>query len=126
MNWYLEVLKNNYANFSGRARRKEYWIFSLVNIIIIVALYIIIGTSVDNYTGEMSGLGFAALAILFIFALGILIPSIAVTVRRLHDIDKSGLWYLISFIPFGGIVIFIFTCLDGTKGSNKFGEDPKA
>ena len=126
MNWYLEVLKNNYANFSGRARRKEYWMFSLVNIIIIAILYAIIMSSVDYYTGDISGLGIVALVILCIYALGIFIPSLAVTIRRLHDTDKSGWWYLISFIPFGGLVIFIFMCLDGTKGSNKFGDDPKA
>ncbi|MCW2254246.1 uncharacterized membrane protein YhaH (DUF805 family) [Providencia alcalifaciens] len=126
MNWYLEVLKNNYANFSGRARRKEYWMFSLVNIIILVVLYGLVMSSLDRYTGDIGGLGMAAFVVLIIYALGIFIPSLAVTVRRLHDTDKSGWWYLISFIPFGGIVIFVFMCLDGTKGINKFGNDPKA
>lgn len=126
MNWYLDVLKNNYANFSGRARRKEYWMFSLINIIIIAVLYAILMSSVDYYSGDISGLGIFALVVLCIYALGIFIPSLAVTIRRLHDTDKSGWWYLISFIPFGGLIIFVFMCLDGNKGDNKFGEDPKA
>lgn len=125
MNWYLEVIKNNYANFDGRARRKEYWMFSLINIIVIIALYLVMAGSIDSYTGEMGGLGVTALVLMLIYCVAIFIPSLAVTIRRLHDIDKSGWWYLISFIPFGGLIIFVFTCLDGTVGNNRFGSDPK-
>ncbi|MBS7782526.1 DUF805 domain-containing protein, partial [Providencia stuartii] len=70
-------------------------------------------------------LGIVALVLLMIYCVAILIPSLAVTVRRLHDIDKSGWWYLLTFIPFGGLVIFVFTCLDGTPGNNRFGSNPK-
>ncbi len=127
MNWYLEVIKNNYANFSGRARRKEYWMFIVVNIIILAVLYGIMFSSIDSYTGEMSGTGFAALIIIGIYSLATIIPNIAVTVRRFHDQDRSGWMVLLSFIPFvGGLILFIFMCLDGTRGENRFGLDPKA
>ena len=127
MNWYLEVIKNNYANFSGRARRKEYWMFIVVNTIILAVLYGIMFSSIDSYTGEMSGTGFAALIIIGIYSLATIIANIAVTVRRFHDQDRSGWMVLLSFIPFvGGLILFIFMCLDGTRGENRFGLDPKA
>lgn len=127
MNWYLEVIKNNYANFSGRARRKEYWMFTLVNTIIITVLYTILISSVDMYTGEMSTLGSIAGIIIGIYSLAIIIPSLAVTIRRFHDQDKSGWMFLLAFIPaVGGLIVFVFMCLEGTKGDNRFGPDPKA
>ena len=127
MNWYLEVIKNNYANFSGRARRKEYWMFTLVNTIIIAVLYAILISSVDMNTGEMSSLGSIAGIIIGIYSLAIIVPSLAVTIRRFHDQDKSGWMFLLAFIPaVGGLIIFVFMCLEGTKGDNRFGPDPKA
>ncbi|EST58661.1 DUF805 domain-containing protein [Proteus hauseri] len=127
MNWYLEVIKNNYANFSGRARRKEYWMFTLVNTIIITVLYAILISSVDMYTGEMSTLGSIAGIIIGIYSLAIIVPSLAVTIRRFHDQDKSGWMFLLAFIPaVGGLIVFVFMCLEGTKGDNRFGPDPKA
>lgn len=127
MNWYLEVIKNNYANFSGRARRKEYWMFTLVNTIIITVLYAILISSVDMNTGKMSSLGSIAGIIIGIYSLAIIIPSLAVTIRRFHDQDKSGWMFLLAFIPaVGGLIVFVFMCLEGTKGDNRFGPDPKA
>ena len=125
MNWYLEVIKNNYANFNGRARRKEYWMFTLINTIIISALYFIVFSSIDYSTGEMSGLGSVVSVLVIVYALAIFVPSIAVCVRRLHDTDKSGWFFLLNFIPFGGLVVFVFMCLDGTLGNNRFGSNPK-
>ncbi|MDY3695632.1 DUF805 domain-containing protein [Proteus sp. fly-1013] len=127
MNWYLEVIKNNYANFSGRARRKEYWMFTLVNTIIITVLYAILMSSIDMYTGEVSSLGSIAGIIIGIYSLAIIVPSLAVTIRRFHDQDKSGWMFLLAFIPaVGGLIVFVFMCLEGTKGDNRFGPDPKA
>ena len=119
MNWYLHVLKN-YATFSGRARRKEYWMFFLISALISIVLTlldILLGTySVEYEAGLFSGL----------FSLLILIPSIAVVVRRLHDTDRSGWWILISLIPLiGVIVLFVFICLDSQPGTNRFGANPK-
>lgn len=119
MNWYLGALKK-YATFEGRARRKEYWFFVLFNVLAIIVLEIldvVLGTfSQETGFGLLSGL----------YAIAVLLPSLAVTVRRLHDTDRSGWWILINFIPLiGAIVLLIFTLLDGTPGSNRFGPNPK-
>ena len=119
MNWYLHVLKN-YATFSGRARRKEYWMFFLFNVLISLGLGVldvVAGTySVEYETGFFSAL----------YSLLVLIPSIAVSVRRLHDTNRSGWWILISLIPLiGVIVLFVFICLDSQPGTNRFGANPK-
>lgn len=119
MNWYLHVLKN-YATFSGRARRKEYWMFFLFNVLISLGLGVldvVAGTySVEYETGFFSGL----------YSLLVLIPSIAVGVRRLHDTNRSGWWIVISLIPIIGVlVLFVFTCLDSQPGTNRFGANPK-
>lgn len=119
MNWYIEVLKK-YAVFNGRARRKEYWYFILFHMIISLVVGVI-----DGLTGSFSGeVGVGLLGA--IYALALLIPSIAVIVRRLHDTDRSGWWILISLIPLiGTIVLIVFLVLDSTPGANRFGENPK-
>ena len=119
MNWYLEVLKK-YAVFSGRARRKEYWYFSLFNIIFIILL-----TTIDYVVGTVNkeiGIGLLE----SIYALGVLIPGLAVSFRRLHDTDRSAWWLFISLIPLiGGIVLLVFLVQDSTPGANKYGPNPK-
>jgi uncharacterized membrane protein YhaH (DUF805 family) len=119
MNWYLEVLKK-YALFEGRARRKEYWYFVLFNFLITVLLI-----AIDYVTGTINvevGIGLLS----GIYSLAILVPSIAVSVRRLHDTDRSGWWVLISLIPIiGGIVLLIFMVQDSTSGDNRYGPNPK-
>lgn len=119
MNWYLEALKK-YATFEGRARRTEYWFFVLFNVLAIIVLEIldvVLGTfSKETGFGLLSGL----------YAIAVLLPSLAVIVRRLHDTDRSGWWILIEFIPLiGGLVLLVFTLLDSTPGSNRFGPSPK-
>ncbi|EIZ2110937.1 DUF805 domain-containing protein [Salmonella enterica] len=115
MQWYLQVLKS-YAVFSGRARRKEYWMFTLINIIVSVILSII-----------QSALGMEEhQVIILIYSLILLLPSIGVSVRRLHDTERSGYWILIGLIPLiGSIVLLVFMCQNGTTGRNKYGADPK-
>ncbi len=117
MNHYLSALKK-YAVFTGRSSRSEYWFFQLFSFIIILALSFLdvaIGTYYSDY-GLLSGL----------FLLAILIPSIAVSVRRLHDINKSGWMILINLIPFiGWIWNFILMVTDSTPGENKYGPNPK-
>jgi len=119
MNWYLEVLKK-YAVFSGRARRREYWYFVLFNIIISIVLAVI-----DMMTGSFSaesGMGLLG----GIYTLAILIPSVAVSVRRLHDTSRSGWWLLIALIPLiGAIVLLVFMVQDGKPGANQYGTNPK-
>ncbi len=119
MEWYLKVLKN-YSVFSGRARRKEYWYFVLFNIIAsMVCVYI------DIYTGTFipqSGFGLLR----GIYTLLVLVPSIAVSVRRLHDINFSGWWLLITLIPLVGVIVLLVLFVrDGTPTGNRFGENPK-
>ncbi|MHC4458274.1 MAG: DUF805 domain-containing protein [Planctomycetota bacterium] len=113
MNWYLEVLKK-YAVFSGRARRKEYWMFFLFNIIIAFVLGLI--------EGLVGSQGIVAM----LYFLAVLIPGIAVSVRRLHDTDRSGWWLLIGLIPLiGAIVLLVFLVQDSKPGENQYGLNPK-
>lgn len=124
MEWYLKVVRDNYANFEGRARRKEYWMFVLFNAMITIILYapMLIGLVTESQAIMSIGVGLVAL-----YSLAVLIPSIAVVVRRLHDQNKSGWYYFIAFIPFiGGIWLLILLVTEGTPGPNQYGEDPKA
>lgn len=107
------VVQDNYANFSGRARRSEYWYFVLFNIIISI-----VAAVVDQLLMSIIGFGFVGI----IVSLGLLIPGIAVGARRLHDTDRSGWWLLIGLIPLiGAIVLIIWMATEGTKGDNRFG-----
>jgi len=126
-----------YAIFSGRARRREYWGFLLLLTIIATALTIWLFAALggqpaagtpEAFEAMVSAGGPAmwALSALSVFYLFTIIPSLAVSVRRLHDSDKSGWWLLLSFVPAGALVLFIFYLLDGTPGSNRHGADPKA
>lgn len=111
MNWYIEVLKK-YVVFTGRARRKEYWFFVLFSFII---------TSVLSFIDMNLGIGLAS-----IYSLAVLLPSIAVLVRRLHDTGRSGWWALLMLIPLiGAIVLIVFTVQDSKPGKNQFGNNPK-
>ncbi|MGC4943563.1 DUF805 domain-containing protein [Kribbella sp. DT2] len=119
MQWYVDVLKK-YVVFSGRARRKEFWMFTLFSAIISIVLNVIdraIGTdNASTGTGLIGG----------IYSLLVLLPTLGVTVRRLHDTDRSGFWIFIGLIPIiGWIVLLIFTIQEGTSGQNSHGPDPK-
>ncbi len=119
MNYYMDVLRK-YFVFSGRARRKEYWMFFLFNLLATIVLAFIdsaIGMySTENGIGLLSG----------VYSLAVLIPSLAVGVRRLHDTGKSGWWLLIALVPFvGSIVLLVFFVLDSDPGSNQYGPNPK-
>lgn len=130
MSLMLQPLRK-YAQFSGRARRSEYWLFTLFLILVTVGFAILIRLA--SATGEALGLPGngpnlvvrLVTLTLVLFWLGMVIPCLAVTVRRLHDSDKSGFWLLLNLIPCGGFVIFIFTLLDGTPGPNRHGPDEK-
>ncbi|WP_300569479.1 DUF805 domain-containing protein [Flavobacterium sp.] len=112
----------NYANFSGRARRSEYWYYMLMNGIIILA-WAILSAMVSSVSEVFADIFVGVLALYFLI---IIIPSFAVIVRRLHDIDKSGWYYLVRFIPIvGSIWLLILFCTEGTNGHNSYGQDPK-
>jgi uncharacterized membrane protein YhaH (DUF805 family) len=119
MEYYFSVLKN-YAVFSGRARRKEYWMFTLMNIVVLMIL-----VASDAFTSAFdTGYGVGYLTIFY--SLAILIPSLAVTIRRLHDTGRSGWWYFIGLVPVvGSIAMLVFTLQEGNIGSNEYGQDPK-
>ena len=113
MNWYIGCWKK-YVEFSGRARRKEFWMFSLFNFL----AGIVVGF-LDGLLGTGSMLSCA-------YSLAVFLPGIAVSIRRLHDTDRSGWWYLLVFLPIvGWIVLLVFDCLDSTPGDNRFGPNPK-
>lgn len=120
---YYKAVLNKYADFTGRARRSEYWFFALGNLIIYIGLAVI-GGLLGGITGSEEG-AIVPIALIGIFVLAILIPSIAVGVRRLHDTGKSGWWYLISLVPFGSIVLLVFFCMDSEPGANQWGPNPK-
>lgn len=119
MNWYLETLKK-YAVFSGRARRAEYWNFVLFNFIFTIALAFI-DINIGTY-GVAAGVGLLG----GIYALAVLLPGIAVSVRRLHDTDRSGWWLLISLVPvIGLIVLLVFMLQDSNQSETRYGASPK-
>ena len=123
MEWYLKVMRDNYANFNGRARRKEYWMFTLFFLLFALLAGFVIG--ILSVVGETVAM--IAIILAVVWYLAHLVPSLAVTVRRLHDTGKSGWFYLLAIIPYiGGLIIFIFTVIEGDKGDNKYGPDPKA
>lgn len=105
---------SKYATFSGRARRSEYWWFYLAFMLCILAVLIL-----AQVVGKM---GFV---LVLAVDLALLLPALAVAVRRLHDTGRSGWWYLLSLIPFGGLVLLVFTVQDSQPGPNQFGESPK-
>ena len=112
MNWYIGCWKK-YVEFSGRARRKEYWMFVLFNFLASIAAGII-----DGILGTAVIYG--------AYSLAALLPGLAVCARRLHDTDRSGWWMLISLVPIVGIIVLlVFLCIDSKPGSNRFGANPK-
>ena len=114
MEWYLKVVRDNYANFSGRARRAEFWYFALFSFLISIGLAIVDGVLGTN--GILGG----------IYSLAIVIPNIAVGARRLHDTGRSGWWQLIGFVPIIGlIVLLIFFVQEGSFDRNEYGPSPK-
>ena len=116
MHWYLQVLKR-YAEFSGRSRRKEFWFFALFNIIVAVALGV-----VDTLLAMSIGIMFLNP----LYLLAVLVPTLAVSVRRLHDTGRSGWWILLGFVPVLGLVILVFMFMDSQPGDNEYGPNPKA
>ena len=115
MNWYLKVLKQ-YADFNGRTRRKEYWMFTLISTIISYSLL-----AVDTYLFGLESFGINTL-----YSLGVFLPSLGVIARRLHDIGKSAWYFLIILIPLAGVIwLLVLLCTDSEGGPNKWGPNPK-
>jgi len=129
---YKSMFKK-YAQFNGRSRRSEYWLASVMNFIIVMAFYLImfIPMMIDiTSNGEPSGLTVGIMGIfgllIFAYAIAILVPSLAMSVRRLHDTGRSGWFLLLNLIPYiGGIILFVFSVLDSQPGANQYGPNPK-
>lgn len=114
MEWYLKVIKN-YVGFEGRARRKEFWMFTLFNLIISFVISLV------------EGLVGIAPMVSSLYTLAVFLPSLAVGIRRLHDTGRSGWWVLLGFIPLvGAIILIIFACQDSQGNDNQYGSNPKA
>lgn len=164
---YMFLPLRRYADFEGRSRRKEFWLWQLFNFIVVGALtgglFAIVASAIwrvdarggittdyssysysESYGGLSSGSswsgnidpfmlleelgsgGWILLALLCLWSLIVFIPALAVVIRRLHDTDRSGWWILISLVPLiGGLVLFVFYLIEGTRGPNRFGPDPK-
>ena len=119
MNWYLEVLKK-YAVFDGRAQRAEYWYFFLFSMIISL-VFVVIDIATGSFNEET---GFGLLS--GIYTLAVLIPTIAVGVRRLHDTNRTGWWMLLALVPLiGFIVLIVFFVIDSDQSDNQYGSNPK-
>ena len=130
MEWYLKVMRDNYANFKGRARRKEYWMFVLVNSIILIACMVldnILGTVFMMDAGPLGEISLGYGWLYFICTLVHFTPALGLVVRRLHDVGKSGWFYFIFLIPIIGVIwLLVLYCTEGQKQDNKWGPDPKA
>lgn len=107
-----------YTQFSGRASRSEFWWFQLFIVIVSIPLYVL--GFIAGYTGSQT-LALASTGLSAVMWLALIVPLIAVTVRRLHDTDRSGWWYLLMLVPFAGLVVLVFMLLPGTAGDNRFG-----
>jgi uncharacterized membrane protein YhaH (DUF805 family) len=120
MEWYVMAWKK-FAQFSGRSRRKEYWMFALFNCLIGIVLY---GAGIVLYENTI---GKVLLGLYLLYLLAVIVPLLAVSVRRLHDTDKNGWMFLLSLIPLvGPIILVVFFASAGNSGANQYGPDPKS
>jgi uncharacterized membrane protein YhaH (DUF805 family) len=122
MEWFLKVVKEHYADFNGRARRKEFWMFTLFMYVIIIAIYLV--GFILGFIADFLGAIFAGLAA--IATLGLIVPFLAVGVRRLHDTGKPTWMIVLSFLPIVSLYYLYLMIIEGDKGPNEFGPDPKA
>ena len=130
MEWYLKVMRDNYVNFKGRARRKEYWMFVLVYVIILIACMVLDNALGTVFMMDAGPLGEISMGYGWLYSICILVhflPGLSLVVRRLHDVGKSGWFYLLVLFPIiGWIWLLVLYCTEGQKQDNKWGPDPKA
>ena len=137
---FVDAVKSclrQYATFSGRARRSEYWFFRLFYALVMIALFVVLlvvagvaggiaGATGSDSIGAGGGIAIILLyLVILVVALGFFLPSLAVEARRLHDVDRSAWWLLLTFVPVGNIVLLVFALLDSVPGQNAFGPNPK-
>lgn len=131
MHWFLDPIRYHYADFDGRATRREYWMFMLMVSPFALAFFFgVVAVFVAFMTGKtlsdaFTGLVLGVLGISILVLVVTIVPSIALQVRRLHDIGRSGWWALIGFVPhIGGLVLLVFYCISSEVGINKYGPNP--
>jgi uncharacterized membrane protein YhaH (DUF805 family) len=129
---YMLLPLRRYADFRGRSQRKEYWLFILFQWLLFLplgAVFIVLGGDVKKLVDQpftlQGGAGDTVQIIGWVLVAALLIPLLAVQVRRLHDQDRTGWWILLSLVPFGQFPLFALMCFDGTPGANRYGPDPK-
>ena len=121
MNYYRDAFTKKFADFDGRARRLEFWTVQRINIYVGIGMVVLaIGASTIH-----PKLGVPVLAVYGMFSTAWVIPGLALSVRRLHDTGKSGVWILLAFVPLGAFLLLVFFVTDGDRGTNEFGPDPK-
>jgi uncharacterized membrane protein YhaH (DUF805 family) len=130
---FVEAIKTGFKKtfvYQGRASLAEFWWFQLFHALSLIGLFILSAMIIfllapgrDN-PNSVNPIVVLMVSILFLYALGMLLPSLSLAVRRLHDSDKSGAFLLLIFVPFGGLVLLVLYCLSGTRGPNKHGDDP--
>ncbi len=123
VDWFKKILIKNYGNFSGRARRKEFWYFNLG---LLIVLFPLIALMFYALSVELISLFIVAYLVIILILLATFIPGLSVSIRRLHDINKSGWFYLVFLVPLvGSFILLIWFLMEGTPGSNHYGPDPK-
>jgi len=120
--YFLDILKNKYAQFDGRARRKEYWMF----VAVYAAIYVVLGIITGIFFAISSTLGSIFYGLIGLVSLAVLVPSLALAVRRLHDTNKSGWFILLSFVPIVSLYLIYLLVIEGDQADNQYGPDPKA
>ncbi len=119
MNYFIECFTKKFCCLDGRARRQEYWMFTLFSILVFLAITAIAAII------PMPAVRILGLVLYVVWCLAIILPGLGVTVRRLHDTGKSGWWILINLVPFGNLILLVFMIMDSTPGDNMFGPNPK-
>ncbi len=127
----IKTCLSKYADFTGRARRSEYWWFYLALMIVNwLFFFVLVGPGYFTEVGKANpdlGKYMIGISVVSLFSMALLLPSLAVLVRRLHDTAKSGAYFFIALIPFvGGLILLVFLATEGTRGPNEYGPDPKA
>jgi uncharacterized membrane protein YhaH (DUF805 family) len=124
--YWVTLPLHRYADFQGRSSRKEYWMFQIVYLVLIVGTVIIAAIDKPEYSDDLGPIGTVAVAMLILCILALAVPSIALQVRRFHDQDKSGWFALLNLFPYlGAIAVLVFMCIEGTNGENRFGPKPR-
>lgn len=122
---YMILPYRRYFDFEGRSRRSEFWMFALLQFLVVLAL-VVVAYGAERNNDEPTATASVFWALFGVYLLATLIPSLAVQVRRFHDMNMSGWWVLLNLIPYiGGLIVYVMFCFDGTPGPNRFGDDPK-